>query len=235
MNKRNLKNSELDSIGKKLIEQGSLPVAAIDKIVSNEDLFTRINARIMANGLEPQAEAFTPSPLSAFLRRNQIAFGGLAVVVMTVLIAYSVLQPDKVHIDRAHNNATTAVSVPVIEPEVARPESLPPQVVGRNPSPGRAQDREVRYEKAVVVSPARDRRRTQPEMSDDAEGEFYAVSNGGDPADTSDGGRVIRVDLNRASLFALGVNVPLENDNETVKADLLIGRDGVTRAVRVIK
>ena len=65
--------------------------------------------------------------------------------------------------------------------------------------------------------------------------EFYAISYSGDPAETDAGGRIVRVEMQRSSLFALGVNVPLENDAGPVKADLLIGRDGVTRAIRVVR
>jgi hypothetical protein len=69
----------------------------------------------------------------------------------------------------------------------------------------------------------------------EAEGDFYALSYAGDPNETERGGRIVRVDVPRSTLFAMGIDVPLENESETVKADLLIGSDGVTRAIRVVK
>jgi len=69
----------------------------------------------------------------------------------------------------------------------------------------------------------------------ESEGDFYALSYAGDPSETERGGRIVRVDIPRSTLFAMGVDVPLENESETVKADLLIGSDGVTRAIRVVK
>ena len=45
----------------------------------------------------------------------------------------------------------------------------------------------------------------------------------------------MRVEMSRASLFAMGINIPLENGAEVVKADLLVGPDGVARAVRLAK
>jgi len=65
--------------------------------------------------------------------------------------------------------------------------------------------------------------------------EFYALSYAGDPNETERGGRIVRVDISRATLFAMGFDLPLENESETVRADLLVGSDGVTRAVRVVK
>jgi hypothetical protein len=43
------------------------------------------------------------------------------------------------------------------------------------------------------------------------------------------------VDLPRSSLAAMGVVLPVENGPDTVKADLLISSDGVTRGVRFVK
>ena len=229
MNKRNLKNRELDSIGKKLIERGSLPTTEIDKIVSNDNLFSLVSSRIAVTGKMPESKGLTLGLSSLFIRRNAVAFGGITVMLTAVIAAVSLLKSDKFIV------ATEVVSVPVEKPAVARPDNLHPQVVGRNPSRDRAQDRDIRFEKAVAVSSRGGRHRSQTNLSNEPDGEFYAVSYVGDPADTTDGGSIIRVDMSRSSLFALGVNVPLENDNETVKADLLIGPDGVTRAVRVIK
>ena len=46
---------------------------------------------------------------------------------------------------------------------------------------------------------------------------------------------MIRVDVPRSTLFVMGFPVSLENDSPTVKADLLIGPDGATRAVRLVE
>jgi len=65
-------------------------------------------------------------------------------------------------------------------------------------------------------------------------GEFQALTYTGDATDTTDG-RIVRVELPRSSLFAMGVDLPVENQaTNKVKADLLIGEDGVMRAVRIV-
>ena len=69
--------------------------------------------------------------------------------------------------------------------------------------------------------------KTQPTM------EFIPLVYTGDPNESINGGRVIRVEMSRASLFAMGVNIPIENGTELVKADLLVGQDGVPRAIRM--
>ncbi len=231
MNKRNLQNSELDLIGRKLIERGSLPSADIEKILSNSNLFSLVNERIAADGKTPAATVFAGSYLFSFVRRNAVAFAGVAVMIVAAIAAVSLLRTEKDEI------AANAVQHPAaVTPVAARPDNLPPQVVGRNLNPGRAQDRDLRYEKAVERQTANaDVRRPRKAANIEPDANFYAISYAGDPEETSVGGRIIRVDLKRSSLLAMGINLPLENDDGPVKADLLVGSDGVTRAIRVIK
>ena len=61
---------------------------------------------------------------------------------------------------------------------------------------------------------------------------FYALTYDDDPDNDV---RIIRVELPRSSLLAMGLGSHAENESEKVKADLLIGADGVTRAVRFAK
>jgi hypothetical protein len=92
-----------------------------------------------------------------------------------------------------------------------------PQI--QNASYGRTEDRVVTRRKPVP--------RQQPDL------EFYPLTFAGDPVETTSGGRVLQVELSRSSLFAMGFNVPIENGAEFVKADLLVGPDGVARAIRL--
>ncbi|HEX2639339.1 MAG TPA: hypothetical protein VHL50_02155, partial [Pyrinomonadaceae bacterium] len=66
-------------------------------------------------------------------------------------------------------------------------------------------------------------------------GEFQAITYAGDASEMDDAGQIVRVELPRSSLYALGVDLPIENQAAAkIKADLLIGDDGVMRAVRVV-
>ena len=85
MKKRNIDKTELDLIGRKLIERGSLPTADIDKIVSNPDLFSLINSRIVAEGNAYKTNATAGWALFSFIRRNAAAFAGVAVMLPYLL------------------------------------------------------------------------------------------------------------------------------------------------------
>lgn len=216
--KRKLDNKTLDAIGKKLIKDGRVGPARIDRIVSNPNLFGLISERIASDGRNA-AHVYS-------IRRGAVAFSAAGILVVMMFAAVAVF--------RQENAVFTVVQQPVsdVVPEVARPV-IPPQGTVLKPETGRVSINDMRARKAVAPSSKTSPR--TPRTRGDGERYFYPVAYTGDPAETAGGGRIIRVDMNRSSLFALGVSLPLENDNETVRADLLVGADGVTRGVRVVK
>jgi hypothetical protein len=222
MQKRNLDNKTLDIIGKRLFESEPMPAVDIDKIVSNTHLFEAVRARITGQELAAPAG----NPVFQFVRRNAAAFASITVLVVAAIGALSLLRPETKMV------AVKEVKIPDAVPEVARPVFPPQETETGKLSAGRAINADFRVEKPVVNRTS-ERVARQPAV-DEAEPAFYPVGYTGDPAETAGGGRIIRVDLNRSSLFALGVSLPLENEEATVKADLLIGADGVTRAVRIV-
>ncbi len=54
-------------------------------------------------------------------------------------------------------------------------------------------------------------------------------------ADDEGSGQIVRVNLPRESLFALGLPVSAERAGELVKADVIVGDDGLARAIRFIR
>lgn len=64
--------------------------------------------------------------------------------------------------------------------------------------------------------------------------DFLPLSDegGGAPLDS---GRVVRVELPRSALVSMGLPVNMERTGESVKADVLLGEDGVARAIRFVR
>jgi len=221
MTKREMDNKTLDAIGKKLVRSGRVPASDIDKAVSNPRLFLLVNQRIESPGSGRRS-------LFQFIRQQRVAFAGAAILLIVVLGVVSLLRPARTL------DTTRELRVSAARPEMDAPPVFPPQErkTGKLSPGGAPIDNDIRVERAMARTPVRKYRpRPQPEP----EGEFLPVAYTSETLDTSGGGHIIRVDLKRSSLFALGVNLPLENnDDEMVKADLLIGKDGVTRGVRVV-
>lgn len=222
--RKKLNNQEVDAIGRKLFKAEAGRAPQIDLVVSDPHLFARVKARIAAGGSTESADA---SFLPVFLRQHILAFGGIAALLLLAAGAFSLLGTGRgvVEVEQTRISPTKA--------EVARPVFPPQGIEIGKLSAGRATKNEIRAEKAVVTRTAP--RTSIPRVKLDAEGEFYPVSYTGDPAETSGGGHILRVDMKRSSLFALGIPLPLENGAETVEADLLVGSDGVTRGVRIVR
>lgn len=237
MRNTRLDNEKLENIGRGLFAAGVLRESEIDKIASREDLFSGVLAKINTSPLRPAAEAFS---FARFVRRHELGLGGALAAVLCVGILGLYLRQPSAEISLRDVPAPAAVRHEPAQFEIT------PQVIAQDEPQKRIEDR-INDEPAIVSQPAPERAvfrqprpsaQTRPQrasMSEAAEPEFYPVTYTGDNGELARGGRVIRVDVSRATLFAMGMNVPLENESPTVKADLLVGPDGVTRAIRLVE
>lgn len=62
----------------------------------------------------------------------------------------------------------------------------------------------------------------------------FLAMPGVDPREPLDHGRVVRVELPRSSLRTFGLPMNEERGFEAVKADVLLGEDGMARAIRFL-
>ena len=173
--------------------------------------------------------------------------GGAAGVLFFLFLLYLAEQPHNSPIADlgSRDNFTQHTSDP---DNLARSKDTP-QLASDSKDPGRAPvpatqkrttsdsiDSEyVRPVQAMVNK----KKPTKPAQSD-----YYASSPDFDapflPVNYADGlpprmGSIVRVELPRSALVALGLTVPLENSSPTVKAELLLGSDGVTRGIRIVE
>ncbi|MEQ1605054.1 MAG: hypothetical protein ABL999_09310 [Pyrinomonadaceae bacterium] len=228
--KKRYDNKKLDQIGKHLFDTEPLAANVIGDIVAKPDLFSLVRERIAADQAASIAELRRTSPV----RRYVVAYSGMALTVLAAAGAIYLYTPNKPEtaVAKAPGQvlSSKAPQVPDAVPDVVRSE-VPPQPITGKLSADRTTKDEPKMEKAILL-------RTEPENRPrriaEPDKRFIPVSYTGDPDEMSGGGQVIRVEMKRSSLFALGVDIPLENDDTIVKADLLIGRDGVTRAIRVV-
>ena len=223
MLKRTLNNQKIDAIGKKLIKNDLLPLSEIDRIVENPRLFELVSKRIAAN----EAPAAARSRSFAWL---PVTTASLSFVVVLAVFGSTFVRYLG---EAADAPSMTFIQVPDAGPEVARPEIPPIGTFGKL-SQGRASIPIASREKIVRKPKKAIRPSPKPNVpAVDRTDEFYAISMLGEGDVT--GERVIRVDMPRSSLFALGINVPLENGPETIKTDLLIAADGTPRGIRLVE
>ena len=214
MKNRNLDNPTLDAIGKKLIKCGSTTQSEIDRIVSDPRLFDTVARRIAA---EQNSRGELGS--MSLARKILLAAVPTAAAIAAVVVSGLSTGEDPLAVTEFTTVLPTAA-------EEARPE-IPPQGIIEISSAGRA--RNMRQD--VKRTDAKPVRRKKKPAATEPDARFYAVAHNGEPVTA---GRVVRIDLDRSSAFALGVDLPLENGVASIKADLLIGADGTTRGIRVV-
>ena len=217
---RKQENKKLDEIGKALVRSGATSSRDIEKIVANPALFDSIRQRIALESAKPVTK-------SSFLRPGFAGFASVALIVATAvaIVVFKSRSVEVVVVTPTPDIPTTVETKRFTEPD---------RIVdaGFRPVDGR-----MKAERISTRSNSRAYSRPKQPAAQQAryEGDFYALSYAGDPNETERGGRIVRVDLPRSTLFAMGVDIPLENEADTIKADLLVGTDGVTRAIRVVK
>ncbi len=242
MNKRNLQNKELDHIGRKLLDAAKVRSEEIEQIVGSPMLFDAVKARIETerrNGnLKNVSGGWANLQIWNWQRASAMALP-LFIVGVISLIVFSKFKPQQ----QTEQAAAPEIKSKIAQIEVPITTQIPIDSLAiaktKNPvveSPKIAKqvfiNKISKLRKSNVQTPNQ-QRRFQPNQNESA-GEFYALAFAGNPGENGEELQIVRAELSRSSLFALGVNLPIENESEKIKTDLLVGADGVARAIRFV-
>lgn len=224
MKRQRLTNRELDELGKRLVVSAAPDEGEIDRLVSDPALYDGVLAKIAAAGRpvrEPQRRfGMKPAAVTA------MAVALLSIPILALL-------------------KFSGVNEPVLTKERPRPIEInekpfvPPVPKSVEPEPDEAEQPKLvpavftpRAEPQIRPKPTRSRpvhHRPEPEPA------FHPIGFADRAEEAVLDGRVVRVEMPRAALFALGVDLPLENGTQAVKADLLVGADGIPKGIRLVE
>ncbi|MDQ3799929.1 MAG: hypothetical protein M3384_10785 [Acidobacteriota bacterium] len=256
MKKRDLQKADLDRIGRKLLETTRVADDELDQIVGSPQLFDAVKARIKAEERQQKRERQPRIGFAGWqslLARNWqktgaalavltlFALGAFGVIVLTKQKDLSIASDERVAPPPQIQFAPAPVNIP--QPTItATGEDLPEIEKIKNSAPENGLNfQKAVFRKEIAALPKQTPRkrnfaqqqRRQNEI--DPDGEFYALTSAGNPGEAGEDLRIVRAELSRASLFALGVNLPIENESEKIKTDLLVGADGVAKAIRFVR
>jgi hypothetical protein len=136
----------------------------------------------------------------------------------------------------------------IVTPDTAQPEERPLQASNdfENPQESAIDDaaspRPIDRRRALMQNaglrdrPARraNNRAANASASEEITTEFLPITYGGNLPQL-DEGQLVRVELPRSALQSFGLPVNAERAGERVKADVLLGHDGVARAIRFVR
>lgn len=230
--KRDLSNeNHLDRLGLELLKAAALSETEIEATASSGELFSRVRSRIINESVARRGHS-----ARVVLARRVLLVASAAIVAVAGIVAASTLirrgttgRNIAVRVERpAAERNVASTPTPVLADRDVTPEPRPEMVSVDDDGP--------RIEKAVAYRRMPERRpvrNTQPQVENPME--FYALADLHPSEETTRQGRVVRVDLPKASLVALGINIPLDSDKQLYQTDLLVGPDGVPRAIRLVE
>jgi hypothetical protein len=236
MQQHTSKKEKLDKIGRALLESSAMTNEELEKIVSGPRLFSAVQARIEA---ERQKAAAAPVKKPIFAAWNwqigSAAFAGAVIVLAVILgLAFST---------RRENFADVAQIDPPAQmvgvQEIAQEPKQIRMPAGLDNGETEFKPVEVVYsERAESKAAAKKvvrRVKLKRAAQDHSPAQFYPLTYTGLSDETSIEAQVVRVEVPRASLYAMGVDLPLGNGTDTVKTELLISSDGVTQGIRIVE
>ena len=164
-------------------------------------------------------------------KRSNSRYWIAAAVAAMLLIAISVVayrMNYRVNDDPTLVKQSQPQSSPQVREEPVKQEQQQVAVVQDEPSPQAPRPRRVRHPN--VRRPENVQLANHAEVATDFIPLSYMTA-----VNLQDGGQIVRVELPRSALANFGLPVNMDRYNEKVKADVLVGVDGLAHAIRFIQ
>lgn len=232
MSKKDLQNKRLDEIGRGLLEAAAIESDEIEQIVAAPHLFESVKAKIKTEQSRRKPKRFVIN-----LWNWRAATASFALLIVAAAGAFLFIKA------KDAQALTAQIDAPKIKTPGATAENSP-------------QTDEIKYIKATEVKnpavaqrvdfktdapkPKNQARKTNlvkyaQAPRNETEGAFYSLALAGNWEADGEDLQIVRAELSRSQLFALGVNLPVENESAKIKTDLLVGSNGVPRAIRFVE
>lgn len=138
---------------------------------------------------------------------------------------------------------TSSSKTAVVDAPAPEPDKL------ANVTPAVDQTPASTIEVGVTIKPKQNRKRvSSPRSTTKNSRETIAANLGGEeittefipigyanPANVQDGGQLVRIEMPRSAMARFGLPVNMDRFDERVKADVLVGVDGLARAIRFVQ
>ncbi len=239
---RKLSDEQLDRIARTLLQDFSPNDAALDEIAGSPRLWWNVRNRIETEKARREKRwffGFCP---------QKLVFGALAIVLcfgLAVLVlnfrndSNSITAQQNPFQDPVEEIAQKPENSPVISPKI---DSKIPEIL-KDPA---AEKVPVRNIKPKTIFAAKNRniensakragKSSNKEVSpknetEETKTDFIALSY----VAATDSGQIVRVKVPSSMMVSLGVKTNLEKESELVSAEVVIGDDGLARAIRFIR
>jgi len=260
MSKHQLQNKRLDQLGRALLKAVRVNNDEIEKVVGSPQLFDSIKAQINDEKRSKRNEERffgQKTRILSYLRLQKtiFAFGTLIVIILCAIVFIP-------HKDESRQ-ITKLLIEPQIQSHNTGSEKaesfLPPSIKETRLETSRKITRKISRETNIEtkVSPPKKLVNTEqiafkpvkPKLSTNLPipKQFKSQSKDENPSPQvfyslagnweSEGEdlKIVQTEISTSDLLALGVNFPIENETVKIKANLLVGADGIARAIKFVE
>ena len=206
-------------------------------VTAEEQAPLRVEASLLA-AFRKQHAVLAPVVAGSAIRRWIYVGAGVAAavaIVMLLSLTASRTRETPQHAPQASEPGLSSPSAPEKpqKPAVQPPGSdkIQPKKPSTNvvPQPQQASNRTNAADKGTRGSNDTDQA-AETEIATD----FFPLMNR-ESLPQLDGGQVVRVELPRSALMSFGLPMNMDRANERIKADVVVGNDGLARAIRFVR
>lgn len=232
--KDKLQNENLEQMGRSLFKTTRPRTEAVEKIVSQPHLLASVKERIKADQQAVGQQHLTsPQRSNSWLWNWRTAAGALSLLTLGSALLVFQKEDSRQTAERIIPNEFQTSTAEAVEPPKIEEKGLINSAVKRKTDTGK-----VTHKPNITNKPDRIPKTKVPKTvkSPQKPGSeiFYSLTTGGNLEYSGEDLRVVRTELSKSDLLALGINLPLENEEVRLKTILLIGEDGVARAFRFV-
>jgi hypothetical protein len=232
------RKEKIERLERKLLKAHRVSAGELREIVSANGLFDRINARIKAEQAAQQSKDLGKKTIFPVWnwRKAGLVFGALAIFLAGALSLVFYPKQDL---------STARSSEPVALPEIRMAQvrvDAPPEAAMSFETENKVRpvtERIALKNKTPKLKTQSARinlsRKLLRPVHNETEIDFYPLAFAENLDEAKEDGKILRVELSRSSLLALGLNPPLGDEAAKFKTDLLVGSDGVARGIRFVK
>ncbi len=222
--KKELSDEQFDRLMQTMLTDGSLADTEIDKIAASPAIWWAVKREIQ----NQKAATVSPWPPANWLRRALI-FGVLTLAAASVILSLVVWRTsDGVQNDVAVIEPVKTTVVPsdaLGDPEKAEPAVPEPKSAALTPE--RAGTKRISAKPGIETA----RKVRETRESQEIKTEFIALSYARNP----DSGQILRVKVPSTMMVTLGLVSTVEKPTDLIDAEVVVGDDGLTRAIRFIR
>jgi len=194
---------------------------------STQEAPANVGAAVLAAFRQNQ---IVPSTRTRYRRWIYFAASAAALVLIATLIVLNAARTQKPQVPWPEVSTEVIPYTPSTPNLLPAPLHMPPNepgIVAAKTKPNRGQQRSIIGHKPVQEE-------TDSSAITEITTEFIPLTNR-EAFAQMDGGQVMRVELPRSALMSFGLSMDMERATERIKADVVVGNDGLARAIRFVR